>query len=133
MLVRDEEQSYRFEPLKRPTSRPPSQITLSEREIMPSKSEVERLLNVIEAIARSPHVHDFVIGYTSQSAKNRCQQYRNVGFDHLVILADKMTSGGALDLESALDKALKARSEKGSLIFCKWHSEKRKGVPSGTW
>jgi hypothetical protein len=87
---------------------PSSSATLAKSSlfegIMPRKSEVVRLLNVIKAIAHSPRVHDFVIGYTSQSAKRRCQQYRNVGFAHLVILADKMTSDGALDLESALDK-----------------------------
>jgi hypothetical protein len=95
---------------------------------MPRKSEVERLVNVIEAIAGSPQVHHFVVGYTSQSAKKRGQQYRAEGFAHLVILADKMISEDALDVESALHEAMKAGIDKRSALSRKWHSEKSEDV-----
>jgi hypothetical protein len=58
--------------------------------MMPSKNNIERLVSAIEAMAGSSQFHNFKIGYTSQSAQQRDQQFRNQGFAHLVILADTL-------------------------------------------
>src|SRR4051794_32572539 len=79
-------------------------------------------------MAHSPRVHDYVLGYTAQACNQPGRQYRGVGFSHLVILADKMTSHEALDLEAALHEALSTRTDKRSILYRKWNPAKKADV-----
>jgi hypothetical protein len=95
---------------------------------VPKRSEVNQLLLAVDAIARSPHVHEYVVGYTGQSADARGRQYRGVGFSHLVILADRLTCDEALALEAAVDEMLRTKTDKRSILYRKWNTWKKGDV-----
>jgi hypothetical protein len=68
---------------------------------------VDRYLDAIWCIASSRYVKGFVIGYTSMSGKERFQGYAAKEFNHLVIIADRLTRKQALDLELRLQSECK--------------------------
>jgi hypothetical protein len=65
-------------------------------------------IEAITSICFSPVVESYNIGFTSQSAIKRGDQYRGVGYHSLVVLADKMTREEALRLEQDLCEAVQA-------------------------
>jgi hypothetical protein len=73
-----------------------------------------RYLNTVWSIASSRYVGGFVIGYTSMSAKERFNGYRQNGFEYLVILADQLSKPEALALEKQLQDACKAGAARGA-------------------
>ena len=79
---------------------------------MITQKRVDLCLGAMRAICCSPNVRGIVVGYTSKSAGVRAQSYRRVGFDHLVILADKMKSADALELERRLQEHIKGGGDK---------------------
>ncbi|NKC30214.1 hypothetical protein [Falsiroseomonas selenitidurans] len=81
--------------------------------------QLERYLATIRAIARSPDVREYIVGYTS-NVTNRQAAYRGVKMPHLVVLAAEMLQDDALDLESALQTAIKD-GDKRSLLFRKYN------------
>ena len=88
---------------------------------------VEKCLATIETIVSSEHVHTYLIGHTGLSAGQKGDQYRrpDVGFEHLVIIADKMDCESSLDLEDAL-QARTLWGDPTSIVARKYHPEKRK-------
>jgi len=84
---------------------------------------IKAYLGAIDAIARSPYVEQFLVGFTKRSGWGRRSEYRAVGYDHLVILADKLTQEEALDLEAALQTA--AWSNRRSILFRKYRQNRR--------
>lgn len=80
---------------------------------------LDRYLATIRAIARSPDVREYIVGYTS-NVTNRQAAYRGVKMPHLVVLAAEMLQDDALDLESALQTAIKA-GDRRSQIFRKYN------------
>lgn len=69
--------------------------------------QVDRYLNTVWAISSSRYVKCFVVGYTCMSGKERATQYLQWGYDHLVILADRLTQAQAHDLERRLQEECK--------------------------
>jgi predicted GIY-YIG superfamily endonuclease len=90
---------------------------------MISQFQINHLLNTIEAIARSPQVRQYVIGYTSKAPHIRFGQYRGRGYHHLVVLATQMVREDALDLEAHLQERVK--SEKDHVLYQKYREKKR--------
>lgn len=81
--------------------------------------QLERYLATIRAIARSPDVREYIVGYTS-NITSRQAAYRGVKMPHLVVLAAEMLQDDALDLESALQTAIKDEDRR-SLLFRKYN------------
>lgn len=51
-------------------------------------ARIEGILDTIWAIAASPYVGGYTIGYTSRAGHARLKEHRAWGFKHLVILAE---------------------------------------------
>ena len=64
--------------------------------------QAERLAYTVYAIASSPMVEEFVIGFTARPGWCRRAEYRRRGYQHLVTIADGLTREAALDLERCL-------------------------------
>jgi hypothetical protein len=86
---------------------------------------IEEYLDTIWEICHSKYVTQYVIGFTSRSAKERRQEYRKGKINHLVVVADKLTQRDALDIESAIQQ--KAVKDKRSALYQKYHDKKRDG------
>ena len=85
----------------------------------------EAYLNTVWAIAASRYVSQYVIGYTSRSGIARFRQYKVWGYDHLVIIADRLSMKDALDLEHYLQN--EAKKNKNTAFYQKYHRERRDG------
>lgn len=93
------------------------------------QNTVERHLNTIWAIASSRYVKWFLVGFTAQSGIERMRgTYYANNFDHLVILADKLTQMNALLLEKNLQDACKEGSARGRPYRRKYHPDHRTDV-----
>jgi hypothetical protein len=91
---------------------------------MPDRTKT--CLAAIASISHSADVRRYVIGFTSREGMLRGDEYRGVGFNHLVILADRLTSKEGLDLECALFNAICGRgSDRRSNLFRKYDRKKR--------
>lgn len=83
-------------------------------------------LDTVRSIIRSPDVREFIIGYTSRSSARRLAEYRNEqGYQHLVVLADRLGQKDAHALERLLQDAV--RQDKRSQMYQKYHPVKRDG------
>lgn len=83
-------------------------------------------LDTVRSIIRSPDVREFIIGYTSRSSARRLAEYRNdQGYQHLVVLADRLGQKDAHALERLLQDAV--RQDKRSQMYQKYHPVKRDG------
>lgn len=74
----------------------------------------------IATIAASQYVSEYVIGYTSRQGLLRREGYKSRGYDHLVILADRLTRAEALRLEEAMQSYI---------LECKVYAEYKKYDP----
>jgi hypothetical protein len=83
----------------------------------------EAYLETVWAIAASPYVETFVIGYTYRSGLARYREYHAVGYDHLVIIADRLSRKDALDLEEYLQLGI--RRHRGLASYRKYHGRRR--------
>jgi hypothetical protein len=84
----------------------------------------EYLLKTAKAICRSPAVHECLVGITAHPNVRRLS-YRAEKMPHFVILSTALTAKRSLEIEAALDNALKRDKDS------KYHSEKkghRKGL-----
>ena len=86
---------------------------------------IDRYLDTVWCIASSRYVQHFVIGYTSQSGKERFNGYLQRGYDNLVVLADRLTKRQALQLEEQLQSACKAGGAYGEPYRRKYHPDHR--------
>jgi len=86
---------------------------------------IERYLHTIWCVASSRYVKWFVIGYTANAGKIRLGQYRQNGFDYLVILADRLTQAQAHDLEERLQAECKKGATSGPPYRRKYHPDFR--------
>lgn len=89
---------------------------------MISQVSVNYQLETLRAIAASPNVNDFIIGYTANPAQ-RQKQYRSVNYNHFIILAAGMTREDALSLEKRLQDAVKA--DPTDILYRKYDSDRR--------
>ena len=92
---------------------------------MITKSRLDKCLSTITSICSSPQLEQYLIGYTVLSAGKKGDQYRSprIGFEHLVVLADKLTQMEALDLERRLQSAIWDKEDE---IACKkYHAEEK--------
>lgn len=69
---------------------------------------VDAYLDTVWAVAASPYVAGYVIGYTAQQRWSRHGAYKAAGWRHMVILEDKLTRSDAIWLEGRLQAAIKA-------------------------
>ncbi|WP_056398746.1 MULTISPECIES: hypothetical protein [unclassified Sphingomonas] len=88
-----------------------------------SKRKIEKCLATIEAIVSNDSVDQYVVGFTRKSAITKGDDYRREGFEHLVILEDKMDRVTGLQLETALQQ-LTMLGEDGAVLTQKYHHEK---------
>jgi hypothetical protein len=108
-----------------------------------SKSRIEKCLETVKAICASPAVAEYLIGRTGQSAQDKGDFYRNLrkngradGFDHLVVLADKLTNADAKTLEDRLQawcglgKECPPDLDRREVNCRKYHHGKRGRYPS---
>ena len=86
---------------------------------------VDQYLNTIWCIASSRYVKGFVVGYTATPGKVRRSAYRQNGFEHLVILADRLTQAQAHDLEERLQEQCKFGKARGEPYRYKYHERYR--------
>jgi hypothetical protein len=66
------------------------------------RRRLERHRNTVWAIAASPYVKQYLIGFTARSGYQRFLEYRPLKYDHLVIIADKLNREDAKQLEQYL-------------------------------
>lgn len=85
----------------------------------------ESYLNTVWAIAASKYVEQYVIGFTSRAGISRFNEYKALGYDHLVILCDRLTRKDALDLEHYLQRAI--REDRRFASYTKYHLRRRDG------
>lgn len=88
-----------------------------------TRQRIEKCISTVEAIISNTNVDQYLIGFTRQSANQKGDEYRRRGFEHFVILADKMDRASALKLENELQRrALGAATF--SRLHKKYHAEK---------
>ena len=87
---------------------------------------VDRCLDTIWAIASSRYCGQFVVGFTAQSISGRMAgfYYRN-NFDHMVVLADRLSRVDCLKLEEALQSECKFGKARGEPYRRKYHTDHR--------
>lgn len=86
-------------------------------------ARIEGLLDTVWAIAASPYVTEYIIGFTAQPKWDRGRAYRTSGWQHMVVLEDRMTRSDALFLEGTLQYAIKA--DKRYLMYRKYEESRR--------
>jgi hypothetical protein len=84
---------------------------------------VPRYVDTIWAIAASRWVQQYVVGITCRQAWQRRLEYHAQGYDHLVILADKLTLKEAHWLEERLQAEI--RLNRRHTNYRKYHEDKR--------
>ena len=65
-------------------------------------------MDTVWAIAASPYVKHYTIGYTSRAGWERLKEHRTWGYQHLVILADKLNRNSPTNLEITLQRRIRA-------------------------
>jgi hypothetical protein len=96
---------------------------------LPLRLREQRIIDYVDtiwAIAASPYVKHYVIGYTSRQGWTRYKEHRVNGFDHLVILADKLTQPQASHLETELQ--LRIRNDRRHTNYRKYDPDRRDGA-----
>ncbi len=88
-----------------------------------SRQRIDRCLATVEAIISSKDVDQYLIGFTRKSANQKGDDYRRAGFEHFVILADKMDRASALKLENELQRRTLG-GPTSSRLHRKYHQEK---------
>jgi hypothetical protein len=89
-----------------------------------NKASKNRYLNTVQAIAASPRVDQFLIGFTSRAGVHRFAEYRPYEYEHLVILADKLNDKEAKGLEEFLQT--KCKSDSKTAAGRKYHKRRKK-------
>ena len=84
---------------------------------------IDWYLDTMWAVAHSKQVEGYVIGFTAQQLWARYSGYRQLGYQHMVILEDKLNRADALFLEGKLQASIK--NDKRNLVYRKYHHEKR--------
>lgn len=85
--------------------------------------QVEALIYTVYAIAASPLVDEYVIGFTSRLGWARRSEYRTRGYQHLVVIADGLDRAAALDLERCLQEAI--RSDRRWQVYRRYDPTRR--------
>lgn len=100
---------------------------------MITQSRLEKCLATVRSICTSPALDQYLIGYTAASAAWKGDQYRSrEGFQHLVVLADRMSRDDALELETTLQRTI--WSDPNDIACMKYHAEKREdGQPYSSY
>ena len=93
--------------------------------------QVDSYYRTVRTIASSWYVQTFHIGHTYRAGIARFTDYKRFEFDHLVILADKLTQDDARGLEEELQK--KCREDKREVTWRKYHPHKRKAHQEIEW
>jgi hypothetical protein len=86
---------------------------------------VEAYLDTVWAVAASPYLSGYVIGYTAQQRWARHVSYKTSGWQHMVILEDKLTRADAIWLEGVLQKLIKR--DRRHTNYRKYDPERRDG------
>lgn len=93
---------------------------------MPIRSDrIDGLLDTVWAIAASPYVGGYTIGYTARAGHERFKEHRRWGFNHLVILADKLNRVDASALEMRLQEQV--RKDRRHTHYRKYDPSRRDG------
>jgi len=71
------------------------------------RARFDGIVDTIWAIAASKCVAHYTIGYTARAGHQRFKEHRSWGYDHLVILADKLSRLEASKLETMLQQAIR--------------------------
>jgi hypothetical protein len=90
------------------------------------KKQIEATLETMRAIVASKSVQTFYVGVTSRDFYRYCAWYRKNGFDHAVILADRLTEGDAKRLEEILQGRC-YKADKRTSLWQKAHEHHRRG------
>lgn len=104
-----------------------SEYAFHDEKMTIRRSRVERYLNTIDAIALSPAVAHYRIGYTKRAAKLRADQYYATEWDHYVTLADQLSRDEALWLEETLQSEVRG-SSKREILYRKFDPSIREDV-----
>jgi hypothetical protein len=84
------------------------------------QNTIDRFLNTIEAICRSPDVRHFRVGYTCRPFKQRLDQYHATGWRHAVAIADRLDQGEALWLEERLFTEICGNPDRPAILYQKY-------------
>jgi len=87
------------------------------------KARIARYVDTVWGIAASPYVASYMIGLTARSGWDRRKEYHAYGYDHLVILADRLTKTEAQFLEKALQNAI--RNDRRHTNYRKYDPDRR--------
>lgn len=85
---------------------------------------VQHYLDTVWCIAESKYVAEYMIGYTSRAGYKRLAEHRRAyGYQYLVVLANGLTQADAVQLEGALQLAIKADRRRG--LYRKYEPHRR--------
>lgn len=84
-------------------------------------------MGTIAAICRSPEVNQYLVGLTKLTATRKRNGYKRFEFPHYVVLTDAMSAKDALALEAYLFERTAHNEDQRSLVYRKYHHEKRTG------
>jgi hypothetical protein len=87
------------------------------------KRRLERYRDTVWAVAASPYVEQYLIGFTTRSGYRRFLEYRALEYDHLIIIADKLNREDAKQLEKYLQEA--RNHDRRSAAHIKYNERRR--------
>lgn len=89
-------------------------------------ARIDRYYGTMWSIAASRYCNEYMIGFTARAGSSRLAEYSyNHGYQHLVVLADRLTRAEAHQLEGALQGMVKA--DKRSVLYRKYDASRRDG------
>ena len=86
-------------------------------------------------IAQSPSVKSYIIGFTSQSLRDRFRPYQSNGYEYAVLLCDRLTRSEALQLEEHIFREMKTMkgAANGKQLYDKYEKSRRDGPYSPSY
>jgi hypothetical protein len=88
------------------------------------QKRLQGYVNTVWAIAASRYVEQFIIGYTYRPSVQRFAEYKVNEYEHIVVLADRLTQEEAKIVERHIQNACK--SNKRNASWKKYHDYYRK-------
>jgi hypothetical protein len=89
-----------------------------------SETRIERIVTTMRAIARSPDVTEFKVGFTFSPTRTRADAHRTTsGLTSFVILQDGLTREEGLDLEEELFR--RCTADRDDILFRKYVEDVR--------
>lgn len=102
---------------------PPAIAQIASATIPLSAERLAQYFGTVWAIAKSPEVEQYIIGFTARSSFERLKEYKKIEYDYMVIIADKLTRKQAFQVEKYLQ--IQATTNRREVTFTKYNKRRR--------